>query len=570
MNNVYLNGEDCKDIIYGENYGDFIVGDIGEIVDPYIADEEICSQVVSDALAIAYVPLRDSMDINFRRFGYPMIPEIFGLLDTSSVEDIGELRLRRQPFVDLHGANVLIGMIDTGIDYLHPVFRNDDGTTRIVSIWDQTLRDGTPPFGFFHGGYFNQKDINAALVSENPLEMVPTVDDVGHGTFLAGIAAGNEMKDQKFTGVAPKAGIIMVKLKEAKNNLKEYFAIEKTTLAYSETDIMLAVRFLKEEAQRKKRPLVILFGVGSNKGNHDGQLPLCKLLSQYCSNEGMVIIAAAGNEGNRGSHYQNTHLKRGENEQVEIRVAEGEYGMAIELWSEAPNLLSIGIISPLGEEISKVPIQDKAQQRFRFPFEDTRIMSEYVLVEELTGDLLILIRLLKPTPGIWKIRVYNESMKTVSYNMWLPMAQMIKEETRFLKPDPDITLCEPANSKDVLVVTAFNHYDNSLFLHASRGYTLSLQKKPEMAAPGVNVYGPLPRGRYGRTTGSSVAAAHAAGCAALLLEWGVVKGNSPYMQTIGATNYLIRGARRRNMVYPNREWGYGELDIFGVFEKIYI
>jgi subtilisin family serine protease len=195
---------------------------------------------------------------------------------------------------------------------------------------------------------------------------------------------------------------------------------------------------------------------------------------------------------------------------------------------------------------------------------------EYVVVEHFSGDELILIRLRQPTPGIWKIIVYNESSRVSSYNIWLPMERFLKPGTTFLQPQSNNTLCEPANTDNVMVVNAYNHYDNSIFLNASRGFTASGQVKPDLAAPGVNIFGPVPGGGYGRMTGSSVAAAHGAGCAALMLEWGIVRGNDPYMQSIAITNYLIRGARRSEIVYPNREWGFGAIDIYGAFEEIYI
>ncbi len=565
-----VSAERCRDVIYSEAYGDFIVAYPGQLVGIPEEQQRECVQLVTDSSVIVYVPISGSQSINFRSFGYATIPKLYGLLDTSSMESIGVLRVRRQPYVDLLGQGVLIGIIDTGIDYQHPVFRQADGTTRIQAIWDQTQREGTPPIGFLYGGYYDQDDINEALRSDDPLSIVPVTDlENGHGTFMAGIAAGGEEEEDDFTGVAPQAGIMMVKLKEAKNNLKEYHCVSPQALAYSEADIMLGVRFLIEEAVRLLRPLVIVFGIGTNSGNHDGQTPLCRILDRYSLREGIAIVVAGGNEGNRGHHYEKLIMPPGESEEVEVKVEEGEFGLSIELWAESPALFSVGIISPLGEEVRKVPIQDRALQQFRFPFEDTLVLVEYIVVEQLTGDQIALIRFRDPTPGIWRIVVYNESPDAAGYNMWLPMEQFIKEGTYFIQPQPNTTLCEPGNTDNVMTMNAYNHYDDSIYLHASRGYTLSGERKPDLSAPGVNIYGPLPGGRFGRMTGSSIAAAHAAGCAALMLEWGIVKGNAPYMQTVRITNYFVRGARRKNIIYPNREWGYGELDFYGVFEEIF-
>ena len=233
--------------------------------------------------------------------------------------------------------------------------------------------------------------------------------------------------------------------------------------------------------------------------------------------------------------------------------------MYMELWGRAPSLFSIGLISPLGSFTEKIPVWYNSTNPITFPLERTEGFVFYGLVENNTGNEVIVIRLRNPTPGIWRLRVYKEREETGTYHMWMSMEGFVLPETFYLEPNPDVTICEPGNALNLLTFTAYDHTSDAIYLNASRGYTIDNNIKPELTAPGVDVYGPVLRGRYGRRTGTSVAAAHGAGAAALMLEWGVIEKNQIFIQTTAIENYLVRGAgRNEGRVYPNREWGaYG-------------
>ena len=173
--------------------------------------------------------------------------------------------VRRLPALELFGNGVLVGFVDTGIDYTHPAFMNADGTSRILSIWDQTIEGGEKkPKGFAYGCEYSNEQINEAISASNPYEIVPSRDTEGHGTFMAGVACGNETEDGQFSGVAPSAAICVVKCKQAKQNLRDYYQISSEITCFSEADLILGVCYLWRQAVQMRMPLVLCLGVGTN------------------------------------------------------------------------------------------------------------------------------------------------------------------------------------------------------------------------------------------------------------------------------------------------------------------
>lgn len=502
--------EQCKDIIYSGDYGGIIVefrGNLEVLRERY---DPVCIQVINETQAIVYIPISDPNDIPINKFGYGTIPNIYGLLDTSSMEASGVLRLRRQPYLELMGDGIVIGFVDTGIDYTHPVFINDDNTTRIQGIWDQSIQGGPPPAGMLFGTEYTKEQIDQALQSTNPLEIVPSQDTIGHGTFMAGIAAGNVEPEKDFTGAAPKADIVMVKLKQTTNHLRQFYGVQENITAFSENDIMIGITYLRNMASSLRKPLVICLGVGTNMGGHTGTSPLAKYLEEIGRDIGVVVVNAAGNESNRGHHYQSGVLSARQEEEVEITVGEGENGFTLELWGGISNLYSVGLVTPGGEFVSKIPARIGKTEVVRFIFEKTIVYVEYHIIEAAAGDELVVMRFQKPTPGIWRIRVYNESSSAGTFNIWLPIEPLISPNTYFVNSNPYTTVCEPGNAR-VITISTFNHYNGSIYINSSRGYSRTGLIRPSVAAPGVDIYGPSSGGVYVVKTGSSVAAAHAAG-----------------------------------------------------------
>ena len=555
----------CQEPAYSEEYTEYIYRYYSGVTMP----EEDCYALVNNNKQI--IVYRQEPEYNVSRYGLAAIPRYYGLLDDAVVDETGVAQIRRLPSMDLLGQGTLIGFVDTGIDYTHEVFRNADGTTRIWSIWDQSIPYteesilGRLPTDFFYGTEYTRTDINLALETDDPFSLVPTRDLEGHGTYMAGIAAGNEVPEEGFSGMAPLADIIMVKCKEAKQNLKSFYKIDSDAPCYQESDIMQAIKYLIRKASVLSRPLVICLGMGTNLGDHNGGGHLGEQLGAASNEGGIVITAAGGNEAGLAHHHRSNMIMPNREEDVEIRVGEREKGFTTSLWCNAPQLFSVGIISPSGEFSGKILARIGESREINFLLERTTVYVDFQLVDIASGDEMILLRFENPVEGIWRIRLYNDGTISGVVQMWLPIRNFIVSDTFFLVADPEITICEPGNNPYVITNATYDYRNNSLYTNSSRGYARNGLVKPDITAPGVDVLVPLPGNRYGERTGSSVGSAVTAGISALMLQWGILEENDPTMNGTVVLKYLIRGAVRMNIVYPNPSWGYGIINIYDVF-----
>ena len=528
---------------------------------------QYCVQILNDFYAVFYVESR-ILEQNRLPYSYEVFPILYTLLENENLEKSGIMQLLEHSVLRLRGEGVIVGIIDTGIDYTNDCFRNTDGTTRILEIWDQTDQSGRLPEGIGYGSVYNQEEINQALQSADPFAVVPSRDESGHGTQVASIAAGSVDDSRGWTGAAPMADLAVVKLKPAKKRLMRYYMVRPDAQAYQENDIMMGVRYLNELAFREKKPLVLCIALGSNRGGHEGTTPLSATLNAVGARSGRCVVIAGGNEANQGHHFYGNLREGLPYEEVELRVAEGEYGLAMELWSSTPDLLDISIVSPAGEEIPRMGASLGTRQ-YDFLFEDTVVYVDFQALDPNSGEELILIRMFAPSPGIWKLKVYGTSVIHGVYNIWLPVKGFISEGTVFPNSNPDITLTSPANADTPIAVAGYQVQNDSIYIASSRGYTRRGRIKPDIAAPGVEVCGFEQGNRIGCLPGPSAAPAIAAGAAALLLEWGIVRNNRPSMGTFEIKQLMIRGARRNPKdLYPNRSWGYGALDLYSSFQLL--
>lgn len=558
--------EDCVGAAVNEDYRDYISGfrtSTEELRDFYKTD---CITQVNFQYAIVYIDRREASASPVDDFSGNAIPRCYGLMDTQVLEETGAAQVRRSG-LDLTGQGVLAAVIDTGIDYTNSVFQLGNRTTKIQYLWDQTIQGENPPMPYGYGTEYTKEQIDNALQTENPLETVPTEDTSGHGTFLAGMIAGNEVQEENFSGIAPGAELIVVKLKQAKRYLKEYYCIEPSREVYAEPDIMLAIRYVLEKADELSMPIVIYLGLGTNLSSHTGTSPLARQISTLAYQPGITVVVCGGNEGQAKHHYAG-NLTDGE-VVVEVKVGPNEYGFTTELWGFQPNQFFVDIESPSGQRTGTISGGYKGRRDITFLLENTNLAVDYFTIDVSTGSPFIRMRFRQPAEGIWRFYVTDENVGSREFDMWLPIRNFISDETYFLESTPYNTLTAPGNAAPVMTPSTYNQSNNSFFIESGRGFPRTMTVQPDFAAPGVNVIGVLPRGRFGMKTGSSISGAVVAGIAVLMLEWGSVRGNDLILNTLRMKNYLIRGARRDpDRTYPNREWGFGAVDIYQTFLRI--
>lgn len=557
-----------REVIVSEDYADLLIEYNGDL-NVFEQFPDAIIHFISGRFAVLHIPEERITDSAILEFGYSAMPTCYGIVSSQSLEASGVVRLRNQPVLNLRGSGVLIGIIDTGIDYTNPIFQYADGTTRIAYIWDQTIQGDNYPEGTFYGTEYTREDINAALQSENPLEIVPSTDEIGHGTMVAGIAAGNPVPESDFYGIANSAEFVVVKLKPAKAYLKRFFCIPEDAICYQENDVLFGIQYLTQVAFRINRPMAICVAIGSSQGAHDGRGLSSTFVSSVAAFYGIAVVVAAGNEGNARRHFYSTIDPAVGYVDVELLVGENEGDFFMELWGNAPDLYYVDVLSPSGEYIPRIIGGLTDHRAITFLFESTILLIDYNMVESQSGDQLILFRFRRPAPGIWRFRVYQRGDLEGAINIWLPKEGFISNNTYFVNSNPYTTLLNLANTMVPITITAYNSGDNSLYLAASRGYARTNFIVPDLAAPGINIVAPTLNHGFTEVTGTSAAAAHTTGIAALMLEWGVLRENHLRMNSLVIGKLLIRGARRDpELEYPNRDWGYGILDIFNAFDRL--
>ena len=569
----------CTNSVASEDFADFIA--------PYFTTPEEfirsqgtdCIDFVNSTLAVVYVPLSTVTPSTYTSYTYSAVPKLYSLLDVTSMDAAGITAAGELPVLNNQGAGVIVGFVDTGINYTDSLFRNVDGSTRIIGIWDQTNNsdnsnnienETAKPFSAFsslYGTQYTAEEINLALNSDNPASIVPTRDENGHGTFLASIAAGNRDERAGFSGAAPQASIAMVKLKPAKQYLRDFYLIQDGADAYQENDIMMGVSYLYFLARKYSMPLVVCIPLGTNMGSHMGMSRLGQYLNQVSLSNGSAVITAAGNETGARHHFRAVMDASTDEVTAELRVGEREAGFSMELWAENMGVYTVGFISPTGEVAREISVPLRGENTVSFLLEQTQITIYTQIADASAGSQFIFMRFENPMSGIWRILIRNSLDIRETFHIWLPVRGFITDETYFLRPDPDTIITDPGNARYPITVTAYDHTKNSIYIHASRGYSLSGRIKPDLAAPGVNILGASVSGRrLTRMSGTSVSAAHLAGAAAILLNWGVLNANYPYLNTPVLKSIFVRGAQRNPaLTYPNREFGYGTLNLYEAF-----
>ena len=446
---------------------------------------------------------------------------------------------------DLEGEGVLIGFIDTGIDYTHPGFINEDGTTRIDYIYDLSLG----------GVVYNREQINLALQSQDPFSVVPSFDQTGHGTHVAGIACAGGRISEQYYGVAPRSSIAMVK------STRGQYALS--------TNIMKGLKFLIDKSKELNKPLVVNISLSTNDGAHNGKSLLEQYISTVATLERVTIVIAAGNEGDAAHHIGGELQPQ---QTIFLNVAGDERAIVFNLYKPILANLSIRIITPTGLNSGDIIVREGYSEgiigRDRYQIYYTG-PKPFDLLGEISIAITTNAQFL--SAGQWGIRINLLNQYTGVFDIWLPISEGLNTRTRFLQPTVLNTLGIPATVENVIAVGSYNYITNNISSFSGRGRPAMFQLiRPDLVAPGENISSLAPNRSFDTKTGTSMAAPNVAGIAALMMEWGIIKGNDPFLYGERLKYYLVVSANRprTDIRYPDPSWGYGEVCLFAAIENI--
>ncbi|EGT0012618.1 S8 family serine peptidase [Clostridium perfringens] len=437
---------------------------------------------------------------------------------------------------NLTGEGILVGFLDTGIDYTHNAFKDAEGNTRIEYIYDLENRV-----------VYDRNKINEALKSEDPFSVVPEIDLSGHGTHVAGIAcAGGNINFDNY-GVAYKSSIAMVKI-TGENSLR----------AALSTQLMRGLKFLMDKSNEINKPLVVNISLSTNDGSHNGSSLLEKYIQTFTQLQKAVIVVAAGNEGN-SAHHVGGEMKK--EEDLDLNIGEGEKGIILDFYKPVLVDVSVEVISPTGVSTGPMELSESYKERF-VGREKIVVYSTGPKPFDIQGQTTISILPLGDTitSGGWRIIVRKLNNYEGYFDIWLPIAEGLNERTRFLQPDVYNTLGIPATVEGVISVGSYNFLNNNLSAFSGRGVVRpEWLIKPDLVAPGENILSTVEEQGFDTKSGTSMAAPQVAGICALLFEWGIIRNNDPFLYGERIKYYLIKGAKRTifGEAYPNPDLGYG-------------
>ncbi|MGU8423807.1 S8 family peptidase [Clostridium perfringens] len=557
-----------------EDSPDYLVEYRGNLKEELEKIPYACGDSITDTLGVVSTPpqylkqlRKDVPSILYIQTRVPYVLQEVSPQETDNISTIVN-----NPYLGLDGSGVIVGIVDTGIDYLNKEFMREDDTSRILTIWDQKSTK-KPNDSVYVGSIFTNEDINNAIKSKsdggNPYDIVDSRDEIGHGTKLASIV-GARGYNRTIKGIAPNCDFAIVKLLTSLSYEKAFRenGIEGIPV-YNEAEIIAGIEYLKNYAISVNRPLVICLAIGCTEASHDGRGLFSRYLTTIGSIRGVAVVAGVGNEGSSQGHASGVIELENSVEKVELSIPREIKNFNLAFWIQRPNIVSLNIKSPSGEESSFIDAKISLERSFKFILTDTSVNINYYVPDTFTGNELIFIDFKDIKPGIWTFELRGDYITNGRYDVWLAPSSLLPENTKFLKPNPLNTLMVPATARYVISVAYYNSQTQSLLAESGKGFNINGWINPDITTAGKDVLTMFPGDRVGRMSGSSPATAIIVGVCALLFQWGIINGNDRTMNSSKLRSYLIYGATRiPGQIYPNESTGYGYLDLYEIFKNI--
>lgn len=577
---IGLTAEEARKYYLDENYETYFVEYIGDLPSEVNNVDFVHIYMTNRFFALLFV--KKGMISEVLRM-FPQIVNLersapFTLLGMSEAGNIADIIINRED-TSLNGSGVLVAIIATGIDYLNPRFMNSDNTTRILTIWDQSINDGNIPPGLLFGTQFTRENINEAIKASesggDPYNIVSHRDEVGYGTAIAGIVGGRNLRDMDIiTSFAPNCEFVIVKLKSMKRSNAELWGIENYEQGvYDSNDVVAAFRYVDELQQRLRRPVVVYSATGTNLGGHDGGAIAERYIDSITINRNLIFVTSTGDQGNTPIHLRETFPQGSIEKQVKIQVSEEEKNLNFFLYVIAPDQVSIGIISPSGEKVERVNIEPINGQEVSLTLGGSSITIQYFTekkgpgVNRLDQRLDFFIR--NTAAGVWTIIIFGDYVLNGEYDLWLEQKQFLKGNTGFIDAIPNTTLMTPSTATNIVVCSTYNQVEGKLYIDSGKGFTRDGRIVPTIAIPGENIRTIVANNKSVIMSGPAVSGAVLAGIVTLMYQWGVVLSNDTNIYYSKIKSYFISSTtREKNQEYPNIETGFGVLNIKKLFQTL--
>lgn len=520
--------------------------------------------ILNELLTVIYVDenfnenlLNSITEVSWWQISKPMSSLINITNNVSQGENVtvaaGTDYIYNNPYVNTSGEGVLIAIIDSGIDYLHPDFIKSDNTSKIISLWDQESNKNSPPEGMIFGSEFTRKEINEAILNNDPSL---SIDNIGTGTIAAGISSGNGNLNPLYKGVATSSELVVVKLRQHEGDYKE------GRINYLNTDFLAAIKYVIDISKRENKLTIINLTVAERSIS----VLLTNLLDTftYLNSTGVVVVGGAGNEGNTDIHYEGLFKDDETPQDIILEVAE-QKSLEISISPTGPGRVGALVISPSGEVSYKI-IYAPDDRMYKGKFNLENAFYEMILIYPwlLSGNQELIIRIDDIKPGIWTIRLFPEIITTGEYDIYLPNQNLINTNTRFLDSNSYSTITLYASTENVITVGAYNDKTNSMWIGSSKGSIKGRIIKPDIVAPGVDIISPFINQSYNTSTGTGVSSSLVCGVLAIIMEYLSQQGDysKRALFTKVLKTYLMRGATKKDIyTYPNPYQGYGILNL---------